>query len=150
MLAAARAGDTGAQVNVGYSYDVGQGAPRSRTKALYWYRRALRNGVAYAATNIGTVYRDEGRPKLAERWFQKAASLGDDDAWLDLAKLYLGPLQNAAHASTALTRLLVSTCITMASREEGARLKADVTALTLRRQRGRDTRRSAAAQRRRK
>lgn len=36
FLAAAKAGDEGAQINLGYFYDVGIGVKRNRGAALYW------------------------------------------------------------------------------------------------------------------
>jgi TPR repeat protein len=42
FLRAARAGDSGARVNLGYFYDSGLGVKPNRDLALYWYRRAYR------------------------------------------------------------------------------------------------------------
>ena len=75
---AARAGHRASWLNVGYCFDVGLGVRRSRERALFWYRKAASKGFGAAAGNIGTVYRDEGRPRLAARWFLKAVSLGTD------------------------------------------------------------------------
>lgn len=119
MLHLASVGDPGAQVCVGCFYSDATGTRRVRERAMYWFRRAHRNGDAAAAANIGTIYRDEGRPKLAERWFREAVRLGLDDAWLELAKLYLGALRNPARARAALKRLLAAKNIAPGSREEG-------------------------------
>ncbi len=102
---AARAGHRASWLSVGYCFDMGLGVRRSREKALFWYRKAASKGDGAAANNIGTVYRDEGRPRLAARWFQKAVSLGNTGALLNLAKLYLGPLNDRAKARSALTRV---------------------------------------------
>ena len=59
MLAAAKLGEIGAQVNLGNMYDTGVGTKRNRQTALYWYKRAYRRGCAAAAHNIGTVWRDD-------------------------------------------------------------------------------------------
>jgi TPR repeat protein len=103
---AARKGHDSAQVNLGWCYDEGRGGRRSRRWALLWYRRAASAGSAGAAINIGTVYRDEGRWRLALRWFQQGVALGAPEGFLDLAKLYAGPLKNRSAAKEALTRLL--------------------------------------------
>jgi TPR repeat protein len=89
LLVGAKAGHEGCQLNLGNYYDAGTGVRRSRSAALYWYKRAYRRGVSSAATNIGVLWRNENKPKLALEWFQKAVRLGDDEAHLDIAKYYL-------------------------------------------------------------
>ncbi|HYH98609.1 MAG TPA: hypothetical protein VD972_21835, partial [Hyalangium sp.] len=93
-----------------------------RTHALQWYRKAVRGGEAAAANNIGTIYRDEGRLRLAVRWFEKAAAMGDGDAVLEVAKLYAGPLEEPAKARKLLSRVRTSKRATADSQEEAARL----------------------------
>lgn len=122
FLAAAKAGDSGAQLNVGHFYDMGHGVKRSRDQAMYWYRRALRRGEAAAANSIGTLYRDEGRLRLAIRWFEKAVSLGDDGALLNMARLYLGPLKDVPRARRLLSRVLFSKRVSVDSQEQAERL----------------------------
>jgi hypothetical protein len=119
---AAKAGDSRAQLNVGYLYDTGQGVPRSRTSALAWYRRAVRGGEAAAANNIGTIYRDEGRLRLAVRWFEKASAMGDGDALLEVARLYAGPLEEPAKARKLLAKVRTSKRASADSQEEAERL----------------------------
>ncbi len=89
FLLAAKAGDGGAQLNLGYFYDVGIAVKKNIPKAFYWYRRALKQGEGCAARNIGTIYRDQNRINLALRWFNRAAELRDDDAFLEIGKIYL-------------------------------------------------------------
>src|SRR5579871_1001323 len=89
FLMAAEGGDSGAQLNVGNFYSDGIGVARNREKALYWYRKAYRQGYAAAASNIGSLLRNENKIKLALSWFQKAAKLKDRDASLEIAKIYL-------------------------------------------------------------
>lgn len=89
LLAAAKLGDSGAQLNLGFAYDTGIGVKSNRRAALYWYRRAYRNGERAAASNIATVYRSEGNLKKTLLWFQRAAKLGDGDANLEIAKIYI-------------------------------------------------------------
>ncbi|WP_224368984.1 tetratricopeptide repeat protein [Hyalangium versicolor] len=122
FLEAAQAGDSRAQVTVGYLYDTGQGVSQSRTQALLWYRKASHKGVASAATNIATIYRDEGRLRLAVRWFEKAAALGDDEALLDMARLYAGPLEEPAMARKLLSRVLRAKRASEDNREQAERL----------------------------
>jgi tetratricopeptide (TPR) repeat protein len=72
---------------------------------VYWYRKGVRRKESASASNLGTVYRDEGRPLLALRWFKKAVAWGDADALLDIARLYAGVLQSRTQAQRALARL---------------------------------------------
>jgi hypothetical protein len=122
FLAAAKAGDPSSQLNVGFFYDTGLGVKKSRPQAMYWYRRAWRRGETIAATNIAIVYRDEGRLRLALRWFEKAVALGDDDAMLDMARLYAGSLANPTKARRLLRKVLASKNVTEESQEQAARL----------------------------
>ncbi len=122
FLAAAKAGDSSSQVNVGFFYDTGQGVKKSRTQAMYWYRKAARRGDAAAATNIGTVYRDEKRPRLALRWFEKAVALGDEGAMLHMARLYAGPLESPMKARRLLRKVLASKNVTEDSQEQAAQI----------------------------
>src|SRR5689334_22243105 len=80
MLAAAKLGDLGAQLNVGNYYEDGTGVRRNRAAALNWYRRAYRRGDASAANNIGVLWRNEKQLKRALAWFTRAVKLGDDEA----------------------------------------------------------------------
>ncbi|MBS0297453.1 MAG: sel1 repeat family protein [Proteobacteria bacterium] len=65
----------GSFVNVGYAYDTGLGRPVDKAKAMAWYRRGYRRGCAPCANNIAILYREQGRPELADRWFRREAAL---------------------------------------------------------------------------
>jgi len=88
-LAGATAGDIGMQNVVGYLYDTAKGVHRNRELALYWYRRAYRRGDELAASNIGTVFRDEKKWARALVWFERAVKMGNADANLEIAKICL-------------------------------------------------------------
>ena len=90
FLSAAKAGDSSAQHNLGYFYDVGIGIKPNRAAALHWYKRAYRDGSRTAASNIATIFRDEDKISSALSWFQRAVRLGDADANLEIAKIYIG------------------------------------------------------------
>ena len=123
--AQAAAGDDGAQLNLGYFYDVGLGTRRNREKALQWYRRAYRQGSSAAASNIATVYRDNGRPRLAFAWYKRASIMNDGDAMVEIAKRYLsgsGVRKNGEQARRFLKRAIGSKHITEAGREEAQAL----------------------------
>jgi hypothetical protein len=92
FLRAAKDGDPGAQHNLGYFYDVGIGVQKNREQALRWYGKAFQQGSRVAASNIATIFRDENKTKKALSWFERAVRLGDADANLEIAKIYLrGP-----------------------------------------------------------
>ena len=121
-LAAARAGDTSSQLNVGNFYDAGTGVRRNRLAALYWYKRAYRRGVSAAANNIGIVWRNEKKLERALEWFQKAVRLGDDEANLEIAKYYLLNGRNPGKAIRHLEKVCQSNCVTEAGVEEATKL----------------------------
>ena len=85
---AAKLGDPGSQVNLGYFFDRGLGVRRNRPAALAWYNRAYRQGDAGAANNIATVHRDLGNHTKSMWWMRRAASMGDLDVVFTLAQQY--------------------------------------------------------------
>jgi TPR repeat protein len=121
-LAAARAGDTSSQLNVGNFYDAGTGVRRNRLAALYWYKRAYRRGVSAAANNIGIMWRNEKKLERALEWFQKAVRLGDEEANLEIAKHYLLNRRNPGKAIRHLEKVRQSNCATEAGVEEATKL----------------------------
>jgi TPR repeat protein len=125
LLKAAKAGNLSAQLNLGVHLATGKGVRPSREKALYWYKRAASRGYAAAASNVGCIYRDQRRARLALRWFEKAVALGDHDAMLEVAKLCLGTLGDAKRASRLLAKVLSSKRVTLDTQEEAARLKKE-------------------------
>lgn len=124
------AGDPSVAVNVGYYYDVGLGVRKSAEKALYWYRKAYRHGVASAAHYIGTVYRDQERYRLAERWFVKALAMGDDAGALELAKI-AATRGHVAAARRHLRRVLRSQTVAEVDIEAAQALKEELESSTV-------------------
>jgi len=118
FLTCAKAGDSGCQVNLGTFYRDGIGMKPNRDRALYWYRRAYRNGERTAASNVGVLYRDERKLKQALAWFERAK---DGDADLAIALMYLqeNDRTNAIHY---LERTCKAECVTEASRDEAQQL----------------------------
>ena len=123
FLSAAKAGDSSAQHNLGYFYDVGVGVKPNRKAAMHWYMRAFRRGSRTAANNIGTIFRDEKNTKQALSWFQRAVKLGDAGANLEMAKIYLAE-KDVARATGCLNRAAKAKAndITEASRDEAQHL----------------------------
>ena len=121
-LAAAKAGDTSCQINLGNLYDEGSGVRRNRSAAMYWYKRAFRRGAASAAHNIGVMWRNEENYGRALYWFKQAVRLGDDEANLEIAKHYLQVEQNVVKAILHLERVCASNGVTEAGLEEARAL----------------------------
>ncbi|HLL06902.1 MAG TPA: hypothetical protein VK539_40380 [Myxococcaceae bacterium] len=126
LLKAARAGNLSAQLNLGAHLATGKGVRQSGEKALYCYKRAAARRYAAAASNAACIYRDQGRVKLALRWFKKAVALGDDDAMLEVAKLCLGALGAARRARRLLARVVSSKKVAPITQEEALRLQQEL------------------------
>lgn len=118
---AAVLGDASAAFSLGYAYDRGLGTPRDTGKALWWYRRAAREGYGIAASNIATIYRDQGKPRLAFRWWMRAFRLGDGDAAVDVGYCYqygIGTRRNEESARSQYKKAMTSRHITAWDQEE--------------------------------
>ena len=123
FLAVAKTGDESAQLNLGNFYSEGIGVKPNPAKALYWYRRAYRRGDGGAASNIGVLFRDQGRLKQSLAWFERAVRLGDGDANLEIAKIYLRRNERAKATQYLKQALRVKQDdITEGSREEAQHL----------------------------
>jgi hypothetical protein len=122
FLAAAKAGIAPAFFMVGSFYDQGDGVRANENAALYWYRRAYRHRDSSAANNIACILRDRGKITQALKWFRRAASLGNDDANLTIAKIYLRNDRNSRKAVYYLAKTRRSRRATEASIEEAERL----------------------------
>ena len=76
----ARAGDAGAQADVGYAYETGDGVAKDINQAVYWYRKSAENGNMYGQANLGYwYYQGQGVAKddnQAFYWNKKAADQG--------------------------------------------------------------------------
>lgn len=118
-------GLVGCMLDLGYFYDEGLGARKNKVEAMYWYKRAYRKGSAAAASNIALLYKEQGRYHLAFQWFYRATLLGDGDAEVDLAKLYMqgkGVRRSLILARGCLLTALSSKYITESGREEATEL----------------------------
>jgi TPR repeat protein len=118
FLAAAKAGDSSCQINLGNFYDDGKGVRRNRSAAMFWYKRAYRRGESSAAHNIGVMWRNEKKHRRALEWFKKAVKLGDDEANLEIAKHYLEVDHNPRSAIPHLRKVCESNWVTEAGRAE--------------------------------
>jgi len=108
-LLSAKQGNESAQVAVGNALSTGVGTERDFEKAIRWTKKAIKQGAAHAAYNLGTIYRDLQKPKLAFKWYCRSAKMGDNDALLEVAFCQLfgfGTKQNPKEAYKIFTRIL--------------------------------------------
>jgi len=105
ILSAAKLGDSAAMSNLGYFYDEGIGVKKNRAAAMSWYRKACELGNPAGANNIGVIYRMEHKFRPALRWFEKAVVLGDIDANLEIAQVYICDLERPEAAKPYLERV---------------------------------------------
>jgi len=121
-------GDLEALLNLGVCYDRGNGVRRNRRRALLCYSKLWKaRRYAGAATNIATVYRDDGDLRRAFQWLRRAASTGSGDATADMGYwLYygIGVRRDVAKARSAFHRAAQSRDISDFDREEALYLLA--------------------------
>jgi hypothetical protein len=90
LMEKAEAGDSDAQIDLGFIFSDGRGIPREFTEAAN--RKAAERGIPQAQYNLGIMY-DNGRgvPQdyaEAAKWYRKAAEQGDESAQLNLGCMY--------------------------------------------------------------
>ncbi len=82
-MAAAEAGDTDAQTNVGEIFERGLGGEPNYEAALIWYRKAAAQGNARAQFALGTLYEQglgvERDQREALNWYRLAWGLTEDN-----------------------------------------------------------------------
>lgn len=122
FLAAAKAGCNPARSTVGCFYDQGIGVKADEDAALHWYRLAYRSGSMLATNNIGVIWRDRGKIRRALLWFERAVRLGDGDANLQIAKIYLDVKPDLRKAVRYLNNACKARFITEGSKDEAKRL----------------------------
>ena len=126
FLAAARAGFVPALGLVAQFYDFGYGIKVNEDAALYWYRRAARHGNFSAANNIGCIWRDRRKFGRAIMWFQRAIRLGDGDANLQIAKIFLSNQRDRNKAIHYLLKTVKAAEVTEGSIEEARKLLSEI------------------------
>ncbi len=82
--AAAKQGNSSAQAALGVILSSGGAISRDLPAAICWLKMAIAQGDCSGAFNLATIYRDMGKAKLAFRWYEKAAAMGDNDAYLQI------------------------------------------------------------------
>ena len=89
---AAKLGNTDAQLELGFLYNMGEGVDRDPNKATHWYEKAAAQGNVDAQFNLGILYeKGDGVGQdysKARQWYEKAAVQGDAQAQFNLGALY--------------------------------------------------------------
>jgi|GEM_PF-706232 len=105
FLAAAQAGNSLAQIAIGYQYENGEGVTQDNAQAAAWYMRAANAGNPIAMCNIGFLYESgAGVPEdwvQAARWYRQGADLNNKRCQFMLGRAYefgIGVAQNRAMA----------------------------------------------------
>ena len=93
-MSAADDGDVSAQIDLGYMYLYGvDGVERDLDKAFHYYSLAAEQNNPTALHNLGSLYYNglgtKRNTKVAVELFKKSAELGNDDAKVNLAFIYL-------------------------------------------------------------
>lgn len=86
---AAELGECSSMNNLGVCYEAGVGTAKNLKLALYWYKKAIRNGNLSSCINIATLYKSLNNLNRAKFWLIKAVHSGDGESALELAKIYL-------------------------------------------------------------
>lgn len=118
---AATNGDAVAAGALGYAYDIGLGVTPSVKEAVRWYRRAVRGGNSTGASNLATIYRDAGNPRLAFKWWSRASEMGDGDDAVSIGYCYqygIGTRRDAGKAKRQYRRAIAARDIAPYGREE--------------------------------
>jgi TPR repeat protein len=133
LLAGARLGDSGCQMNLGNFYASGKGTKKSLESAAYWYKRAYRNGAGAAASNLAIDRRNAGNIRSAVIWFKKAIARKDGDACILLAKIYVARKSGQKAAVTLLRQALRMNrdYLSQSGKEEAEFLLKQLTSRTL-------------------
>ncbi|HEY5082275.1 MAG TPA: peptidoglycan-binding protein [Bauldia sp.] len=91
LLAAANAGDPGAEFEIAARYAEGAHVPADLSKAAVWYAKAADGGIAVAQYRLASLYeRGQGVTKdltTAVNWYQRASDQGNINAMHNLAVL---------------------------------------------------------------
>lgn len=125
FLAAADAGVVKAFFIIASFYEYGEGVKANEETALYWYRRAAREAGNYsAANNIGCIWRERGNLRRALWWLNKAVEMGDCEANLNIANIYLNYKHDSKAAAPYLRKVAKSRSkyVSEGGKEEAATL----------------------------
>lgn len=117
----AEQGDDSAQLALGCLLSTGNGIKRNIKAAIYWTKQAISQGNASAAHNLGTIYRDLKKPRLAFHWYNRATEMGDNDSLFQVGLCYLfgiGTKQNHEAAYKCFQEIIKDKSSSLCERTE--------------------------------
>ncbi|KAG0256886.1 hypothetical protein DFQ27_005430 [Actinomortierella ambigua] len=90
---AAKAGNTDAQLFLGWIYGHGRGVVKSERDSFWWYRKAANGGNVVAQIRIARMYENgqgvvPSNASKAVTWYRRAADGGSAEAQLALGRMY--------------------------------------------------------------
>jgi TPR repeat protein len=80
FLTAGRLGNREAQLNLGNMFSSGELGTADIKKAIYHYKKSIRQGSPEASAALAITYRMLGKRRGYLHWMRHAARLGDEDA----------------------------------------------------------------------
>jgi len=116
----AQIGNPNAQIHLGVYLCGGICTKRDDVKALFWFKRALRQNPSVAAHNIASIYRDREDQRRALLWYERAAAAGDGDALVEMGIQYYagqGARRDPTHAVLCFREAIRSNSISQLARE---------------------------------
>ena len=109
MSAEAGKGNADAMLNLGRFYEQGVGIARNYTKALEWYEKSAKAGLAAGYYNVGVCYEIgmgvTAEPAKALQNFQKAADMGMTLAMHKLSSVFIAGTGTAKDAAKGIAWL---------------------------------------------
>ncbi|MEA2085148.1 MAG: tetratricopeptide repeat protein [Thermodesulfobacteriota bacterium] len=88
----AEEGSVDAQIQLGIAYRNGEDVSKNPKRALFWFRKAVKQDSGVGKRLLGEMYENGNGVKRnfrkAARWYQKAADSGDLEALVNLGMLY--------------------------------------------------------------
>ena len=108
-ILSAKQGEESSQLALGNL--LSSGKERDVRTAINWTIKALNQGSASAAHNLGAIYRDLGKLSLAFKWYNKAINMGDLDSLFQVGLCYLfgiGTEQNPEKAYKSFAKIIAS------------------------------------------
>lgn len=83
-------GDSGAQLNLGVMYEMGDGVDKDIHQAILWYEKAWnKDNIISASLNLADLYKKIGDLDGFNFWVNKAIESDDDEAKLMLAEFLI-------------------------------------------------------------
>jgi uncharacterized protein len=125
-------GGTSSMGRVAIMYDNGEGVTPSFAQSVHWDKRAIAAGCQTSLFNLGITYRRHGFIIDARDQFEVSLASGNNDAALELAKLYSASNKELDTVEYYLKLVLADDTLSEDSIEEAAAMLEEVKTLRVR------------------